>query len=206
MPPTSDIRHDVLMTPDARGRAFTSGDQGVPWSSAAEVEQSRGLWDSAANLLDKIAIALLDDDQPRAQTLAARAAALPYDEREEIWPGVFVAGQQIFNTLTDAVEEWPVDDSSWIGIVEDMATESELASVEMRHVAAVLAHTATLVELSAIEKKRLARLAGDSDPMLIPAQEISPEEHAGSILELVRIEQRLVDLVAERLDELESDG
>lgn len=70
----------------------------------------------------------------------------------------------------------------------------------------MLAHTATLVELSAIEKKRLARLAGDSDPMLIPAQEISPEEHAGSIVELVRIEQRLVDLVAERLDELESDG
>ena len=200
MPRSAPVRHDVGMHPfDARGSAFTARETGLPWSSQAEVAQSQGLWDAAANLVAKVGQALVDGDDDRARRLAERAAAMPYDTREEVWPGVVVAAQEIFNTITDLVEEWPANDAEWVSILERVAQESDLARLEMRHVAAVLAHTTTLIEIRPVEQRRLARLAGGADGMAFPTNDLPRETHADAIIELARIDARVVQLAAELL-------
>lgn len=174
-----------------RGAAFTAAERGLPRRSRAEVAQSDGLWLAAENLVRKVADALLDGDVERAHRVAERAAGLPYDEHQEMWPGVAVADQEIFNTLTDAVEIWPADEHSWVDAVSAGMAESPTAAEQLSHVAAILAHTATDVEIAPAEQARLSRIAGAQDPMRPPADGIPRAEHTDAIVALAQVELRL---------------
>lgn len=64
----------------------------------------------------------------------------------------------------------------------------------------MLAHTTTLLEVSAPEQRRLARLAGDANPLALSSDEVPQEEHASRILAWVRLERRLPELAEDVLD------
>lgn len=78
--------------PEAKTRAL------APMSQAAQ--------DAAENLLDKAINGLLSGDSERAEKFIARAAAIPFDEHEQVWPGPMMADQMLHGFLSDFVEDW----------------------------------------------------------------------------------------------------
>ncbi len=76
--------------------------------------------DGSMNLLTK-AVARLDaGDTGQADRLVARAAAMPYDPREEGSPGVQGAAQIVYNLISDQFEASAEDDSRWLTAAVDV--------------------------------------------------------------------------------------
>src|SRR5690625_7290895 len=67
---------------------------------------SQAAQDAAENLLDKAINGLLSGDSERAEKFIARAAAIPFDEHEQVWPGPMMADQMLHGFLSDFVEDW----------------------------------------------------------------------------------------------------
>lgn len=84
---------------------------------------SQAARDAAENLLDKAVDKIEAGDAERADRLISRAAAIPFDEHENIWPGPMMADQMLFGFLS--------------GIAEDLADAQEhpedYESVEWLH-------------------------------------------------------------------------
>ena len=81
-------------------------------SGRAGQEFSRPLHVAADNLLDKALRALDQGDRERAQRYVERAARIPFDDHEEVQPGLFSAHMTLFSSVTDALEDCdPRDDS-----------------------------------------------------------------------------------------------
>lgn len=62
--------------------------------------------DAAENLLNKAIDRIELGDVERAERFISRAAAIPFDEHEEIWPGPMMADQMLHELLCDFVEDW----------------------------------------------------------------------------------------------------
>lgn len=77
--------------PDVRDAAL------APFSEASH--------EAAVNLLTKALRRLSEGDAEKADRMIARAAALPFDEREHAWPGTGMAEQMLFDLLADQAEE-----------------------------------------------------------------------------------------------------
>lgn len=75
---------------------------------------SRGLHDAAINLLTKAARCLAAGDRADALRFVDRAVALPFDDHEECSPAAAAGQQLVYNAVTDAVEESPSDDPTWL--------------------------------------------------------------------------------------------
>lgn len=90
-------------------------------------ELSQAARDAAENLLNKAIYRLETDDPDAAERFILRAAAIPFDEHEQIWPGPMMADQMLFGMLSDFVEEWadaqgyPEDYESVEWLHEDIA-------------------------------------------------------------------------------------
>ena len=112
--------------------------------------------EAATNLLDKALRALGDGDEDRARRFVERAAALPYDEHEETHPAASMAHQQLFDAVTDALED---GGDEWLDAASGaFASAPEQAKYCMRD---VLEGVLQDYELSDAEQKRLRRLVRD---------------------------------------------
>lgn len=178
---------------------FSEHRAGTPEQEASWAQQV-----AAQNLLDKVADALGVGDGARAQRLAEQAAALPFDDLEQTWPGVFMAGQTLFEDVSDVVEEWPQQDASWIEVLADALESAEgWARVELLHVVGVLRHDAALLEVTEMEAARLKRLtAGTELDLEGPSSKVPEEERATYVLEVVRLREHLLHRLAARLHAL----
>lgn len=76
--------------------------------------------DGAMNLLTKAASRLDSGETEQADRLIARAAAMPYDARDEGSPGVRSAAQIAYNLVSDQLEMSAEDDSGWLTVTIDV--------------------------------------------------------------------------------------
>ena len=170
---------------------------------SAEQDASLAGMAAAGNLVRKVVEALARGDEDRARRLAAQAAARPFDEREEIWPGPWAAHYALFELVTNMVEDWPEDDHAWVGALAGLMGEVSGRQLdELRHLAAVLDQDAWLLGVDDSEASRLRALAGDADASGEPADGVPEDERAGYVLDL----SRLVLLVRTRLEDLLLNG
>jgi hypothetical protein len=122
---------------------------------------SRGLSEAASNLLRKAMRALASDDQAGADSLVARAVALPYDEHEEWSPAASSGEYLLYEAVTDALEGSPADDSTWLdAALAVLAQAGPHAGPNLRN---VLESLLGVYDLSKDERRRL-RAAVSSVP------------------------------------------
>lgn len=117
----------------------------------------------AENLLRKAVRALASADEERAEHLIRRAAQMPYDEREEDFPGVRGASMVVYTLISDQQEISAMDDSTWLDVA--LAVHPRLDPVGQAEVASVV-HGFVLqeafFELSPSEKRRIKQAFGDA--------------------------------------------
>lgn len=155
---------------------------------SAQQEASLAAMTAAGNLFDKVVDALRQADEARARRMAAQVAARPFDEHEEVWPGPQAAHYALFELVTDAVEDWPEDDQTWVDALADLAAQlSGRQRDELRHLAAVLHQDAEILGVGELEARRLRALADGADPMAMPSDEVPASERAAYVLDLARL-------------------
>lgn len=110
-------------------------------SNRATSPISHGLQEAAENLLNKALKALRTGDHRRAETYTARAARLDFDDHEEVHPAWMQAHMLLFEAVTDALEECPDDDHSWLdAALAVLADCGEYARPELEQVLATVDH------------------------------------------------------------------
>lgn len=164
---------------------------------SAQQAASLAAMTAAGNLFDKVVHALRQGDEARARRMAAQVAARPFDEHEGLWPGPQAAHYALFELVTDTVEDWPEDDQTWLDALTELAAQvSGRQRDELRHLAAVLHHDATILGVGELEARRLRELADGADPMALPSDEVPAAERADYVLDLARLvlvtQQRIV--------------
>jgi hypothetical protein len=98
-------------------------------------ERSHAQIAGAENLLAKAVTCGAAGDLDRAAQLVQRAAAMPYDPREEGSPGVLGAAMLVHNLVSDQFETSEHGDEAWLDVVIDVHArlegpgKAELASV-----------------------------------------------------------------------------
>lgn len=134
---------------------------------------SFGLQRGARNLLDKAVRALHAGEPERAAHLVDRALTLPYDDHEESVPAAMMAGQLLYDMLSDAVEESDADEDLWL---DAALTVLEGAPVDERpDWAHAMVEVAGAYQLPREEDRRL-RAAARPSPVRIELRDIPPEE------------------------------
>lgn len=123
-------------------------------------EMSMAQLHGATNLLTKAARALGTDDA-RAQRLIDRAAAMPWDDREERFMGVQAAASLVHAVVSDAFEDADVDDLRWLDAVEG-ALDRVGAHGQAQIRSTVRALAGPFFETSSEEERRLLAVAGDA--------------------------------------------
>jgi len=147
-------------------------------ATAALAPFSRAEMDAAKNLLDKALRALDNGDEARARRFVDRAVALPYDEHEQVHPAAMTAHQQLFEAVTDAIED---GDDEWLDAVIDTLTSApEEAKFCLRD---VLSSVLQDYELSDGDQRRLRRLiSGVPERAELPDLDLPPEQMATAVL------------------------
>lgn len=133
--------------------------------TAALSELSQAARDAAENLLNKAIDRLETGDEERAERFISRAAAIPFDEHERIWPGPMIADQMLHSLLCDFAEDWadaqeyPEDFESveWLheciaGIVDDLDTREGAA---LRDMVETMAADAPVLRIHPLEVRGL---------------------------------------------------
>ena len=123
---------------------------------------SRALQEGAGNLLDKAAAARHQGDLERSTAYVCRAAALPYDEHEDIHPAVFSAHIALFSEVTGALEESEAGDRAWLTTALEVLDQADgVGAVALRNVLAVVAQDFTL---ESPEVRLIRRTVGKPGP------------------------------------------
>ncbi len=117
----------------------------------------------AENLLTKAIRALAAGDDQRAERLMQRAAQMPYDDREEEFPGVGAASMLVYLLISDQLEACGEEDATWLDVV--LRVYPGLDSLGRAQVASVV-HGFVLQEafftVSAAERRRIRQAFGDA--------------------------------------------
>jgi hypothetical protein len=117
----------------------------------------------AENLLAKAVTSASAGDVDRSEQLLQRAAAMPYDAREEGSPGVRGATMLIYSLLSDQLEAAEYDDPTWLDVVLDV--HPRLDGPGRAEVASVV-HGFVLQDaffsVSPAEKRRIRQAFGDA--------------------------------------------
>lgn len=137
----------------------------------------------AQNLLQKAFVAAATDLE-KADRLIERAAAMPYDEREESFPGVQGAVQMLYEAITDDMEDADEDDHEWLGAAlaaHEMTTgpgKAEVASI----LNGMVLQTAFFA-LPEVEKRRITKAVG-SAPLHV--EHLEPDATVTARAEVIR--------------------
>lgn len=141
-------------------------------SNRARSTFSHGLQAAAENLLVKALRAIQAGDSRRAETYVARAVHLDFDDHEEVHPAWLQAHMLLFEAVTDALEECPDDDHSWLDAALAILPEcGEYALPELQQVLATIDHD---WRLEPRESRRVRAALGDF--VWTPRLETSPPE------------------------------
>lgn len=110
-------------------------------SGRALERYSRAGHEGAQNLVDKAMDALAAGDRDRARRYLGTASRLPFDEREQSHPLAWVVHLELFNLVSDTMEDADEHDSRWLTAAIDLLAETEEAGrSELRHVLASIDH------------------------------------------------------------------
>ncbi|WP_147916627.1 hypothetical protein [Ruania zhangjianzhongii] len=97
--------------------------------------------EGAQNLVNKALAALETGDADRARRYLRTAARLPFDEREQSHPLAWIAHMELFNEISDLVEELDERDSSWLDLATTvLADADEDGRAELRAVLVTIEH------------------------------------------------------------------
>jgi hypothetical protein len=124
---------------------------------------SRAQIAGAENLLTKAIRARASGDAQRAEQLIERAARMPYDEREEGFPGVLAASMLVYVAISDQFEGSEQDDPTWLDVVLtvhpglDPTGQAKVASVVHGFVL-----QKALFAVTRAEKRRIQQAFGDA--------------------------------------------
>jgi hypothetical protein len=117
----------------------------------------------AENLLSKAVSSASAGNQDRAEHLMQRAAAMPYDPREEGSPRIAGAKMLIYTLVSDQFEASTQEDAAWLDVAiavhadADGPGKAELASAVRGFVM-----QKELYSLSAVEERRIRERFGDA--------------------------------------------
>lgn len=133
--------------------------------TSALSELSLAARDAAENLLNKAIDRLELGDVERAERFISRAAAIPFDEHERIWPGPMMADQMLHGLLCDFVEDWAdaqaypevYESVQWLhehlaGIVDDLDAREGAA---LRDMVETMAGDAGVLRIGPLEVRGL---------------------------------------------------
>ena len=150
-------------------------------ATAALAPFSRAQMDAATNLLDKALNALGDGDDARARRFVERAVALPWDEHEKVHPAAMTAHQQLFEAVTDALED---GGEEWLDAVTDtFASAPEEARYTLRDVCTAVLQD---YELTDADQRRVRRLIRDvPERAELPDLDLPPDQMASAVLEVL---------------------
>jgi len=164
-------------------------------ATAALAPFSRAEMDAATNLLDKALRALDDGDEARARRFVDRAVALPYDEHEQVHPAAMTAHQQLFEAVTDAIED---GDDEWLdAVIDTFASAPEEARYCLRDVLTAVLQD---YELSDGDQRRLRRLIREvPERAELPDLDLPPEQMATAVLEVLEGVIHFVDAYEESI-------
>ncbi len=126
-------------------------------------ELSHAQVEAAENLLAKAARSLSAGDDQRAQRLIDRAAAMPYDPREESSPGIWGARMLIHTVIVDEFEYSDPDDLAWLDVV--LAVHPHLDEIGQAHVASTvhgLVLQQAFYDVSVAEARHIQAAFGDA--------------------------------------------
>ena len=151
-------------------------------------ERSLAQITAAENLLGKATASAAAGNVERAEQLIQRAAAMPYDPREEGSPGIRGAEMVIFSLVTDRLEASDEDDPAWLDVVVDVYAhldgpgKAELASVVHGFVL-----QGAIYNVTAAEGRRIRQVFGDAplEADLGDGPALTVEERHGIIRSLV---------------------
>ena len=168
--------HDLLAAERNRGFGDVTG-----VSHRARQPFSSASLKGAENLLRKAHRALHDGDRERATAYVARAVSLPYDEHEEMMPAAGAATMEIFNAVTDVVEDVPEGDESWLDAAIAVLEQSgDAARFAVRD---VLRDIDNDYRLPGRERRRLrAAITNIPERVRLPDLELTPEELQHEVL------------------------
>ena len=164
-------------------------------ATAALAPFSRAEMDAATNLLDKALRALDDGDEARARRFVDRAVALPYDEHEQVHPAAMMAHQQLFDAVTDALED---GGDEWLdAVIDTFASAPEEARYCLRDVLTAVLQD---YELSDGDQRRLRRLIRDvPERAELPDLDLPPEQLATAVLDVLEGVIHFVDAYEESI-------
>ena len=164
-------------------------------ATAALAPFSRAEMDAATNLLDKALRALDDGDEARARRFAERAVALPFDEHEQVHPAAMTAHQQLFEAVTDAIED---GGGEWLdAVIDTLASAPEEARYCLRDVLTAVLQD---YELSDGDQRRLRRLIRDvPERAELSDLDLPPEQLATAVLDVLEGVIHFVDAYEESI-------
>lgn len=147
---------------------------------------SRAGQDGAQNLVDKAFDALDSGDRDRARRYLATASRLPYDDRERSHPLAWTVHMELFNLVSDTVEDADERDTRWLDVAIDLLAHSdETARTELRDVLKTIDHD---YRLGKAESRTLRAAIGrvPEQPSL-PDQRLSESALAESALVVIEL-------------------
>lgn len=142
----------------------------------------------AENLLAKAMESTIAGDTSRAERLIGRAAAMPWDDREQAAPGVFGATLLVYDVVSGRYEASDGSDSSWLDVALDVHARAEgPARAELTSVIGDFARGHDIDSLSPTERRRIRAAVGDAprEADLGDRADLTVEQRAGIIRSLV---------------------
>jgi len=159
---TSDLASVLAELDPARGKRVEFGVL-ARHSGRLLGERSFAQLLGAENLLSKAVARAEAGDRDRAEHLVRRAAAMPYDEREESSPGIRGAAMLVHNLVNDEFEASAHDDPAWLDVAVkvhahlDGPGKAQLASVVHGFVLQT-----SFYDVSPAEGRRIRQVFGDA--------------------------------------------
>lgn len=141
---------------------------------------------AAGNLLAKALRALGAGDESKAGAYVDRAARLPFDPHEQMFPAAGEGTMALFSLVVDALEECEEDDVSWLEAARHAAASAdEVGKCELRH---TLQAIEADYQLTRRERAALRRLR-DSLPegMELRDRRGDPDELADLIMSVLAV-------------------
>lgn len=173
------------------------------------VAQSTALRLAAVNLLDKAAAAYARGNDEKLQHFVNRLCALPFDEREDLAPGVAYAGHHVFTVLDDFLDKLADldDEVVWLECVQVVWDDaSDLGRTVLGQELAGFSYEASWRFRWEGVREKVAEMAAERD-VSRPAR-VPEAEQADYIVECLRVAADLesslryaTDMLIQELDD-----
>lgn len=126
-------------------------------------EQFNAQTDGATNLLLRAMKHLAAGDEAKAEPFIRRVAAMPWDEWQEMNPGVHAATMLVYNEVSDELEESNAGDTTWLDVALDVLAEVDgYGKADLASTLHGFVLQSDLFDLSRAETRRIKQAVGDA--------------------------------------------